>query len=987
MLTRLLCLAAAVLTASASLHAQDTRTVTGNIVDADAEPLIGATVQVPNSTTGTTTDFDGNFELAVPIEVTELLVSYIGYTPQTVAIGPGPMSIVLQDNAELLGEVVVVGYGSVQKSDVVGAVESVDVEEATAVPTTNVAEMLRGRATGVQVTQLDPRPGGSSGITIRGKVSLVGNDPLIIVDGVPYDNINDVQPDDIVSIEVLKDAASQAIYGARAANGVILITTRRGKAGGFTVNYHGYVSSQRLTRNFDLYTPEEYAQLRREAQRTDNNDEYLEDATIFNQFELESLERQDYVNWEDLILRRAQIQSHTLTLSGGSENSRVYSSLAYFDQDGLIPGAGFQRAAARVNVDQRINDRVSLQVNTNLQRQWQDVETSSLNFISISPLARPFEDDGTLIREPLGPGTTQVNPLLNIRESQNELNTTLLDLNIVGEVQVADGLSYKLNTFARNRLSNQGFYRSTLHSEGDGDIRGLATISDRVYRDYLLENIVDYTPDFGETHKLNLTFVNAINQRENEFTSLTKSGFDSDALGFNGNATVLRETDRDVGRRRLLSFLGRAQYGFRGKYLLTATLRADGSSVFARDNKWGYFPAAAVAWKAHREPFLAQQDWLTELKFRASYGSTGNEGINPSESLGIADDLPYVFNGVTVGGFAPLTRLPNPNLKWETTTTANLGVNFAFLENRARGSAEVYRASTTDFLLDRVLPGTSGFEVTRFNIGEVENRGFELMLSYDVIRNSELKWTVGGTYSSNRNEVISLDGSVDDDGEPVDFRSQGLFVGEPIDNIFQKQFDGIFQTAEEIAASAQAGSDATVGDIRVVDVNGDGEISDLDNVVFRQDPDFYGSLNTSLSWKGLEFFADVYFVEGALRSNPYLSTFANGGTLQGIRNGIRVPYYTPEAPSNDWPRPRTTTPSNLFALAVRDASYWRLRTVQLSYAIPTDLVARAKLRQASVYFTGTNLFTRTDYLSWSPEVNPGAFPDAKVLTGGLKLGF
>ena len=962
---------------------QNSKTVTGTVVDETDEPLIGATVQGLDGTGGTVTDFDGNFSVEVADTATRVRVSYIGYRASTFPITDGALSIVLRSDSELLSEVVVVGYGTVQKSDVVGSVESVDVDEATAIPTTNVAEMLRGRAPGVQVSQIDPRPGGNSSIVIRGKVSLVGNDPLVIVDGVPYDNINEVQPDDITSIEVLKDAAAQAIYGARAANGVILITTRRGQAGGFQVAYHGYASLQRLTRNFELFTPEEFAQVRREANRTDNNDEYLDDETIFNPFELETLQNQEYVNWEDLILRDARIQSHTLSLSGGSEASRVYSSLAFFDQAGLIEGAGFQRVAARVNVDQRVTDRISLQVNTNLQRQWQDVETSSLNFITISPLAKPFDEDGELILEPLGPGSTTVNPLVNIRESQNELRTTLLDLNIVGEVDLAEGLTYRLNTFARNRLSNQGFYRSTRHSEGNGDIRGLAELSDRTYRDYLLENIVTYEPRLPGRQALDLTFVNAVNQRESEFTSLTKSGFDSDALGYNGNATVLRETARDVTRRRLVSFLGRAQYRLRDRYLLTATLRADGSSVFAEDEKWGYFPAAAVAWKAHLEPFLTDVDAVTELKFRLSYGSTGNEGIDPSESLGIADDLPYVFDGVTAGGFAPLTRLPNPGLKWEATTTANLGLNYGLFENRVRGSFELYQANTTDFLLDRVLPGTSGFEVTRFNIGEVENRGVELALSYDVVRGEDLRWNVGATFSADRNEIVKLDGQLGEDGEPIDFVSQGLFVGEPIDNIRQRVFDGIFQEGDDIAGSAQP--DAIPGDIRVVDINQDTMISELDLVTFRENPDFYGSVNTSLSFKGFELFADVYFVEGALRSNPYLSTFANGGTLQGLRNGIRVPYYTPENPSNEYPRPRTTTPSNLFALAVQDASYIRLRTVQLTYALPAALVSRLRLDNVSVYATGTNLVTLTDYLSWSPETNPGAFPDAKVFTAGLKV--
>ena len=965
--------------------AEDTFSVTGRVTDAEGEPLIGATVQEGGTTTGTVTDIDGAFRLSVSGGDASLQVSYIGFAALEVPIeGRNELSIVLEPDFAQLDEVVVVGYGSVRKSDVVGSVASVEVDEATSIPTTNVGEMLRGRAAGVQVNLADARPGGTSNIVIRGKVSLVGNDPLIIVDGVPYDDINNVAPEDITSIEVLKDASSQAIYGARAANGVILITTRRGQAGKLQVDYHGYTTTQQLTKNFDLYSGEEFAQLRREAQRTENNDEYLNDDIIFEPQELQSLREGSYVDWEDLLIKNAVIQSHSLTLAGGSESTKFYSSLNYFDQDGIIPTSGFRRGAIRVNLDQRVNDRINLQANVNFQKSDQDRESGSIDYINISPLARPFDENGEIVKFPLGEGSTAVSPLWNIRESDNQIETTLIDLNFVGNYTILPGLSYRLNTFFRNRAANQGIYRSTRHSEGDADIQGLAILGNEFYREYLLENIVDYAPQINENHVLDFTFVQATNQRNFEETSITKSGFPNDALSFNGNASEVRANTRDVTRRRLVSFLGRARYNLFNRYLLTLTLRADGSSVFAENNKWGYFPAGAVAWKVHEESFLRGSRALTQLKLRVSYGATGNEGIDPSESLGLADYLPYTFGGVTASGFAPLNRLPNPSLKWETTTTLNTGVDFGLWNNRLRGTVEVYRSSTTDFLLDRLLAGTTGFEVTRFNIGEVENRGVETSLNYDLIRKDDFRWSIGGVWSRNRNEIISLDGSVDEDGEPIDFESQGLFIGEPIDNIRQRVFDGIFQNEEEIAASAQP--DAIVGDIRVRDLNDDGEISNDDLRIFRTNPDWYGSVNTNVTWKGLDLFADVYCVSGATRLNPYLADFALGGTFQGARNGIRREYFTPENPSTVSPRPRPAVPSNLYSLAVQDASYVRLRTVTLGYRLPSAWLEKIRMRSIRLYFTGTNLVTVTDYLSYSPENNPGDFPDARGYTFGLKLG-
>lgn len=965
-----------------TIYAQ--RAVTGTVVGPDGEPLIAATVVGKGTSTGTVTDLDGSFTVTLPESVKALLVSYLGYTTREVPITGGPLRIELGENENLLSEVVVVGYGSVKKSDVVGAVSSVDVDEATAIPTTNVGEMLRGRAAGVQVNLADARPGGSSNIVIRGKVSLVGNDPLIIVDGVPYDNINDVAPEDITSIEVLKDASSQAIYGARAANGVILITTRRGKAGQLRVNYHGYRTTQVLTKNFDLFTGPEFAQVRREAQRTENNDEYLDDEILFEPEELQTLADGSFVDWEDLLIENAVINSHALTLSGGSESTKFYSSFNYFDQDGIIPTSGFRRGAIRLNVDQKLSDKIDLQANVNFQKSEQDRESGSINYITLNPLARPFNEDGSLNKFPLGEGTTAISPLWNIQESDNQTETTLIDLNFVGNYQITPGLSYRLNTFFRNRGANQGIYLSTQHGNGDGDIQGLATLGNTFYREYLVENIVNYSPTLNDNNVLDFTFVQATNQRNFEETSITKSGFPNDELSFNGNATEVRATSRDVTRRRLVSFLGRARYNFLDRYLFTLTMRADASSVFAEDNKWGYFPAAAFAWKIHQEPFFVDSKALTQLKLRLSYGATGNEGINPSESLGLADDLPYTFGGVTSGGFAALDRLPNPNLKWETTTTFNAGLDFGLWNNRIRGTVEVYNSSTTDFLLDRLLAGTTGFQVTRFNIGEVENRGVELSLNYDVVRGGDWKWNVGAVWSRNRNEIISLDGTVDEDGEPIDFVSQGLFIGEPIDNIRQRVFDGIFQSQEEIDASAQP--NAIVGDVRVLDLDGDGMITDDDRRVYRNDPDWYGGLNTTVSWKNFDLFADVYFVSGATRLNPFLADFALGGTLQGSRNGIARDYYTPENPSNTAPRPRPGTPSDLFALAVQDASYLRLRTLTFGYNFSTDLLQKVGIRSSRIYFTGTNLFTDTDYLSYSPENNAGDFPDAKGYTVGLKIG-
>ncbi|WP_142783402.1 SusC/RagA family TonB-linked outer membrane protein [Changchengzhania lutea] len=969
--------------------AQSQKTVTGTVLSSeDNMPLPGASVLIKGTNNGTSTDFDGKFILNVTSDSATLIISYIGYQTQEVTVSNEPLIIKLLTDANALDEVVVVGYGTQRKSNLVGSVASVDLDEATVVPTTNVAEMLRGRAAGVQINLADARPGGNSEILIRGKVSLVGNEPLIIVDGVPFDNINDVASDDISSIEVLKDAASTAIYGARAANGVILITTKRGKEGKINVNYHGYTTTQRLTKNFDLFSGEEFADLRREANRDRTTGEFLSDDNIFSEFELEAIANGNFVNWEDLILQDAVLQSHSLSVSSGTESTKIYSSLNYFKQDGLIPSSSFERGTLKLNIDQKISKKLSMQANVNFQTNTQDNESSSIGFISISPLAIPFDENGDLVQRPLGESHFQINPLWNIRESTNETRTTLTDINLTATYNFIPNLSYKLNAFLRNRNAEQGIYRTRLHSQGDEGIDGFATIATKLYKEYLIENIVNYNPQLNESHNLDFTFVNAISERKTNTTSIDKSGFANDNLSYNGAATVLSDPIRNVERRRLVSFLGRARYSFLDKYLFELTTRADASSVFAEDNKWGYFPAAAFAWKMHEESFLKDNESINEMKFRVTYGSTGNEGIDPRESLGVADNLPYVFGGVTSGGFAASTRLPNPNLQWETTTTFNVGLDFGLFNNLLSGTLEYYKANTKDFLLDRFVPGITGFSVTRFNIGEVQNEGFEATLNTNIIKKTDLQWSVGVIFSTNDNKVLKLTGELDEDGIPLElpytgpnFQQLRLKVGEPINNIWLPQFDGIWQVGDDLTVISP---NPLPGDVRVIDQNGDGIIDQKDNIYTSQDPDWFGTITTNFNYKGFELFVDFYIVEGATKRNPF---FSNGEFFKGAINGIRIPYYTPENPSTVYPRPRADTASQLFPFSIRDASYSRLRTLTLGYNIPENVVSKIGLKSAKIYGTATNLFTITDYKSYSPENNPNEFPDSKGLTLGVKLGF
>lgn len=965
-------------------------TISGKVTDQQGESLPGVNVMIVGSTEGTVTDIDGNFSLmADPEDI--LRFSFIGYKAYEVVVGnTTSFNVQLEEDIAALDEVVVVGYGTQKKSNVVGSVVSVEVDEATAVPTTNVSEMLRGRAAGVQVNLGDARPGGNSNIIIRGSVSVApnGNAPFIVVDGVPYDNLNDIAPDNIANIEVLKDAASTAIYGSRASNGVILVTTKRGKSGQAAIDYHGYTTMQSLVKNFNQYDGQQFIDLRREANRNRSTGAYLSDENIFSPYELQTIANRQFVNWEDLVLQDAVLQSHTVSFSGGGERTRVFSSVNYFNQEGIVPNSGYERGALKLNIEQELTDRLTMRGIFDYQVSSQDRETGGLNYTTISPLARPFDDDNELVKYYLGT-TDLVNPLWNQRESTDETKVNLTDANINLTYKIAPNLSYTLNTFLRNRNTNRGIYRTSLHADGDEGVNGLGVLSNTLFRQVLIENIVNYAPNIGQEHALDITAVNAFDQENYEYTQIDKSGFMNDALGYNGNATVLLNSVRDVSRRRLLSYMGRIRYGYRDKYLLEATARADGASVFAENNKWGFFPAASVAWKIHNEGFMQDLSMVNELKMRVSYGATGNQGINPLESLGRADDLPYIFGGQTVAGAIASSRLPNPNLKWETTATLNIGLDFRLLNNLFMGTIEFYKAHTTDLLLDRAISGTTGFAVSRFNVGEVENKGFEAALTSNIITKRDFDWTLGLIFSTNKNKVLALTGVFDENGKEIDINDtegRRLSVGQPINNLWYPKYDGIYQVGDDIESSGNPL--AQPGDVRVVDQDGNGQIDSRDNVFTSADPDWYGSITNTIRYKNFELFADIYIVQGATKLNTVL---ADGELWKGAINGIRTKYYTPEHPSTEYPRPKPDTHLHLYSFAVRDASYVRLRTLSLSYSIPDKAFQKIGLKRGQVYVTGTNLLTFTDFKSYSPEQNPlngnqTAFPETRNITIGLKLG-
>jgi len=990
--------------------------VKGKVVDESGIPLPGATVSVKNTSTGVITDFDGNFSLTISEEDKILVISFISFKTLEREISSDFMTIMLPKDESQLDEVVVVGYGSQRKSDLVNAVASADMEKAILTPTSDVNEMLRGRIAGLQVDVGGGtlRPGGTSDIIFRGRGSIEGNvSAIYVVDGIIREGgIEDIDSDDIESIEFLKDASAQAIYGSRGANGVVVITTKRGKEGKVNVNYHGYITTKTLERNFDVYSGEEFAQLRREAVRSTNaDDSFSPDEDIFSEIELQSIADNDFVNWEDELVSNGIVNSQAFSLSGGTEMTKVYGSINYFKEEGIIPTSNYVRKTLRLNVDQKIGDKFSVNFDLNLLND--DIErAANVNVITFSPLGKAFDEDGNPTRFPSGEESSPVNPIFNLREQDNDEKGNDYVINVTPIWQITDNLQYQLKTNLTRRTSERGQYQSSLSSAGD-DVNGIARIDNQLRESYLIENILTYDKQFNPNNKLNLTLVQSVQEDQFSRTFTQADGFTNESLGYDGITNAIGNVivERDKNKERLASFMARARYNLLDKYLFTATARADGGSVNSEDNKWSFNPAASFAWKIHNEKFMEELDAVRELKLRASYGTLVNGIGRPYTSLFTADGQNYIFDGESFSGYSPSVILPNTNLKFERITTLNLGLDFSLFNQLLVGNIDYYDARTKDLLLRRGVPSITGYQFTYFNAGELQNTGIELGLTANIITTEDFRWSVSTNWSNNRNELKELYN--DGNGDPIlTDDTYNYYVGQPIGVIYQYEFDGIFQEGDDFENAPQANPESTLsqenlrpGDIRIRDVNGvdengnvtgipDGKITPEDRTFTDPNPDWFGSLSTNIAYKGFDLFVDFYAVDGATKTNPFLSDFNNGGTLSSKLNGVRVPYYTPENPSTTFPRANfDTAPQYLNSLAIKDASYVRLRTVSLGYTLSEAIISKLSIDQIRFYITATNVFTNTDYIGYSPEVNirntfsnaDTGYPDASSYTFGLKV--
>jgi TonB-linked SusC/RagA family outer membrane protein len=1019
-------------------------TVKGKITAENGDPLVGASVVVKGTTNGAITDLDGNYSLSVPDGKAILVISFVGYDSKEVAVnGQSEVNISLKEGGAL-SEVVVVGYGTQKKSQLTGAISSLNSRQLTEMPVTNVAQALQGRVAGVDVAQSGSKPGSTPTIRVRGRRSFrASNDPLYVVDGVPLagtpafvntpaygavggiadatTGYEDLNPNDIQSVEILKDATATAIYGARGANGVVLVTTKRGSLEGqrkTTVSYDTYFGTSQALDKIKLFTGPEFAEYIRESRRAiatgstykdaagvpvpSGKTDAFADSKLFEAIEIDGIAKGRTTDYQDMILQQGRQQSHSLGVQGGNDKTAFYVSGSFFQDKGISYGLDYTRMSLRANIDHKINDRVKVGLST--YGMYSIRNGANLNPYSFTiqqnPLARERDDAGNIIFAQTSDALL-TNPLSEIVPGAqvDEAKKYRILNSLYTEFKLAEGLTYRVNFGPDMTIQRAGrFTGSATNALKNG--AATAAVQNQFAFNWVVENVVNFNKTYGK-HGLGVTALHSFQKDNFEISGMSVIGVPTESQRFQnlGGATSVTGVATNLIERKINSVMGRVNYDYDGKYLLTATLRRDGSSAFGINTKYGNFPGIALGWNMHQENFLKNVNWLDILKLRVSLGTVGNQAVAPYQTQALLSRTAYAWGSNAAFGQRPGT-LVNPDLKWEQSTTKNVGVDFSFFKGRVNGSLEFYQVNTTDLLLEDQLPTSAGFPFVTRNVGETQNKGVELSLTTVNIDKGGFKWTTDFMFTKNNEQIISLyNGAVDDVGNK-------RFIGKPLSAFFDIKKDGIWQTTE---ADAAKGYGSRVGQIKVNDNNGrdavtgqltgkpDGKINADDRVYLGSEiPDWSGGLTSRFSFKGFDFSFILYARIGQMIQSGF---HRNNNALAGRYQQIKVDYWTPNNPTNEFPQPVTNQefPVNNTALIYFDGSFVKIRNINFGYTIPANVAKKVGLESIRLFSSiqQPKIWAqyRDKYNGIDPEANEGASlgnnitPAVSTVTFGLNVKF
>ncbi|MDD4971324.1 MAG: TonB-dependent receptor [Paludibacter sp.] len=974
--------------------------IKGTVLEENSKAsVIGAVIKIKGQKIVATSDASGNFAVNVKSLPATLLVSSVGFKNQEIDVYEAESTFIyLAEDQNRLSTVVVVGYGTQKRSDFTGSLSSIPTE-FKGLPVTSPDRLIQGAVSGAQVTQSSGQPGGGVSIRVRGGTSInAGNEPLYVIDGFPVYNgdasvdagvtsgssinpLSGINPDDIESIDVLKDASSTAIYGSRGANGVILVTTKAGKKGNSSVTYDAYYGIQRVAKKIALLNASQWGELKNDALKDSGK------SPLYSQSQIDSLGVG--TDWQTAAFRDAPVQSHTISISSGTDKTRILLSGNYFKQEGVIINTGFDRYSGKLNLDHDINKKFKLGVYLNGSVTHADVAPTSTvpNILSMVPVVSVKDANGKYTANS-SYGSTVANPIATLVEAINETNTTRFLLNGFGEYKIIEGLTAKvsLGTDIINNKQNK-YTPSTLYESSPG---GNASIGSLSTLNWLNENTLNYKKIVGEKHSVDILIGNTQQHSISEAYIAGGSNFASDAFTYNniGSGTVLVAPSSLSSEWTLQSYLARVNYGYNELYLFTLTARADGSSRFGKNNKWGTFPSAAFAWNASNEKFLKNIKQISSLKVRLSAGLTGNQEIDPYKSLARLSNYQYSFANTLVNGFAT-SSFANDNLTWEKTAQYDLGLDLALFSDRIQLTTDIYYKKTSDLLLEVPVPFSSSLSSAFQNCGVVENKGIEVGLK-TLNLTGKFEWTTNFIFSANKNKILSLGGAdyffVTDPASTTTLPTQIIKVGESVGAFYMYKTDGV---------------DAATGNQKYKNLNsGDGAITqDGDRtIVGSSQPKFLASITNTFRYKNFDL---SVFLNSSYGNKIFNWTRANLELGTGFTGAVAslLNRWTSTNTNTDMHKAIENPAVTISDRFVEDGSYLRLKNISFGYTFPKKLISKVRIKNARVYVSGSNLLTWTNYTGYDPEVSTngqnsissgmdrGAYPTAKTVLGGVSITF
>lgn len=979
------------------------QTITGTIADESGVPLPGVNVVIKGTNVGVFSDFDGNYSITAEKDDT-IVFSFIGFVDQEVPVGNSTdISVLLVASFDELDEVIVTtGYGQSRKRDLTGAISQIRTETITRANPLQAAASLQGQVAGVNITKVKGRPGDGFDINIRGLNNFDADKtaPLVVVDGIMGADLNSINPSDIQSIDVLKDASSTAVYGSRGANGVIIVTTKKGATGKANVTYNGYYGIRTKSHMPEFMDSKQYYDLY-------SNEKFGQGFTAQEEYNVNNGITTD---WVDLITQDAVQQNHTVAVSGGSEKTSYNFSAAYLEEGGLTNHTDYERLSLNAGVESQISDNVKVGFTsyiTQSDRNWGSTEALR-SALRSRPTGTVFFDDIVEPNKrdtnygPVGPyaffmgidDSQVINPLIEIdpQNFQRRQKANSILANVFAEIKLADGLKFKTSYSAYETTAREGDYRGTYTKSQKGSRNPKVNTWNDKTSNYTLDNTLNYNKTFGK-HRIDATALFSIFEQYDEYMQISVEDLAYRSLWHNtGSGATIKAYNTNLIESSLASYMGRVNYTFNDKYLLTVTGRYDGASQLATDNKWAFFPSAALGWRLSEESFIEDLDVFSSLKLRVSYGEVGNNAsISPYATQSNIYQTVYDFDGSAANGYS-INSLSNRGLVWERSREVNFGLDFALKNIGIRGSIEIYKRNTEDLILDDKLPTSTGFDSAIANVGEIENSGVEITLNTVNVSKGDFKWSSDLTFTANKDKVIKLAGGITED------KGNGRFVGESVRAYYTYKFEGIWQTDEATEAAVYG---QVPGQVKLADLNDDDKINSEDRtIVGKGTPDWTAGLRNQISYKNWDMSFFMYTRRGLMYSNAYLNATYGEINSDRYNRSSELNYWTATNPSNEYFGPLTGPGLNgsneskggntRVALSYQMADFVRISDITFGYSLPQNILDELGVSRLRIYGQVQNPFVFSDFLSFDPEYNSGGDNDdlpAMTVLFGVNLNF